>query len=110
MATAVRPKKYKLGNGAEVLAIQVTESNYVNIAIWTKNPRDLAMAKQGATENDLSEQRVRINTPFGKRTAHIGDWVYRNLEDGQYYVVKNDVFEEKFFPVASKSKKTKEEK
>lgn len=105
---AIRAKKFTIGNGAEIRAVQVTAENYAEVAVWTKNPRNLAMANQGKTEDELTNQRVRVHTPFGKRTAEIGDWVYQNLEDEQYYVAKEAVFEETMFPVKPVPRKKKE--
>lgn len=104
MATQVRPKKYRLGNGAEVRAVQVTEENYINVAKWTKVPGALAIFNVDGN-GDESQHRVRFRTPFGIRTANVGDYVVKNLEDGHVYVIKEDTFEETYFPIATPRKK-----
>lgn len=107
MATTVRPKKYRIGQGAEVRAVQVTEENYINVANWTKIPGALAIVKVDGN-GDESKHRVRFRTPFGIRTANVGDYVVKNLEDGHVYVVKEYTFEETHFPIAPTPRKKKE--
>ena len=107
MATQVRPKKFRHGHGAEVRAIQVTEDNYINVANWTKSPGALAIVKVDGN-GDESDHRVRIRTPFGIRTAKVGDYVYKDLDDEQFYVAKEDVFEAEFVPIAPTPRNKKE--
>lgn len=99
MAGKIHPKKFTIGHGPTVLAVQVTAENHADIASWTKSPHALAISNQPGGEGEETNQRVRVRTPFGHRTAEIGDWVYKNLDDNEIYVAKSATVEETFVPV-----------
>ena len=106
MATSIRPKKFRIGHGDEVRAVEVTEENYIKVAEWTGVTGALALTRVDENGDQL-DHRVRIRTPFGVRTANVGDWVYKNLSDGKVYVAKEAEFTEKFVAIPPTPRKKK---
>lgn len=105
---AVRPKRYISKGGRKVRAIKVTEKNYNDLPGWIdRNSTNLraepiAIVKISAT-GDESEHRVRLHLQGkGIRVARVGDYLLHVLEDdlrltdATIYVVKGDVFEDKY--------------
>lgn len=87
---SVTTKKYTRKNaktGELFRAIRVSARNFLNVAVWSKGEA----LQKNAPGGDVSNQRVKVKG----LVAQIGDFVVKD-EEGNFFRIKDDVFEAEY--------------